>query len=150
MQLIRFILHMSIGLLFGLGLLISGMSNPAKVLNFFDIFGNWDPSLLLVLASALAVTTGGYYVIFRQSKPVLAPSFHLPQKRDIDPPLVIGAALFGVGWGISGVCPGASVTALGLGRSEPFVFFGALIAGILLARTFKGSMSGKRFGLRPS
>lgn len=124
-----------IGAIFGLGIAISGMANPAKVLNFFDLFGSWDPSLAFVMGGALITTAIGYRVIFgRQNKPLFAELFHVPERVDIDRRLVLGSAGFGVGWGIAGFCPGGAIPALGLGHSETFVFMGAMIAGIVLAR----------------
>jgi uncharacterized membrane protein YedE/YeeE len=95
-----------IGLIFGTGIALSGMANPAKVLNFFDIAGSWDPSLALVMASALVVTAIGYRFVLMRDKPVVEARFHLPTGRKLDLPLVAGSAIFGVGWGISGFCPG--------------------------------------------
>lgn len=124
-----------IGAIFGIGIAISGMANPAKVLNFFDGFGTWDPSLAFVMGGALITTAIGYRVIFRrQNKPVYAEMFHVPAHADIDRRLVFGSAGFGVGWGIAGFCPGGAIPALGLGYSETFIFIGAMIAGIVLAR----------------
>ena len=124
-----------IGAIFGIGIAISGMANPAKVLNFFDVFGTWDPSLAFVMGGALITTAIGYRVIFgRQNKPVYAEMFHVPAHADIDRRLVFGSAGFGVGWGIAGFCPGGAIPALGLGYSETFIFIGAMIAGIVLAR----------------
>lgn len=123
-----------VGLVFGLGITISGMGNPAKVVNFFDFAGIWDPSLILVMLSAFAVTTVGYALVFRRPKPVFEPKFHLPTNKTIDARLVGGSALFGVGWGISGFCPGASIPALGTGNPQVFIFTGSLIAGMFLAR----------------
>ena len=124
-----------IGAIFGIGIAISGMANPAKVLNFFDVFGAWDPSLAFVMGGALITTAIGYRVIFRrQNKPVYAEMFHVPAHADIDRRLVFGSAGFGVGWGIAGFCPGGAIPALGLGYSETFIFIGAMIAGIVLAR----------------
>lgn len=127
-----------VGAVFGLGIAISGMANPAKVLNFFDIAGAWDPSLALVMASALAVTAIGYRLVFaRQPKPVLEPRFDLPTARRIDAPLVAGSAAFGVGWGVTGFCPGGAVPALGLGHAEAPVFVVSMMAGILVARVVR-------------
>lgn len=129
-----------IGLVFGLGIMISGMANPAKVLNFFDLAGSWDPSLALVMAGALAVTAIGYPLVFRhRPRPLLADRFHLPTLTAIDQPLILGAAVFGVGWGLSGFCPGGAIPALGTGRIEPVVFVAALIAGIVLARALRAA-----------
>src|SRR5690606_30847882 len=93
-----------IGLVFGTGIAISGMGNPAKVLNFFDIAGTWDPSLALVMAGALVVSAIGYRFVLRRPEPVLEARFHLPTGRKLDLPLLAGSAAFGIGWGISGFC----------------------------------------------
>ncbi len=94
------------GLLFGLGLAISQMINPEKVLAFLDITGNWDPSLMLVLAGAVGVSLGGYHLVLQQPHPLFKGKFYLPTRHDIDLPLLLGAGIFGVGWGIAGYCPG--------------------------------------------
>lgn len=129
-----------IGLIFGLGIVISGMVNPAKVLNFFDIVGTWDPSLALVMVGALAVTIPGYRLVLRRKAPVLGARFRLPDHHTIDRPLVLGAATFGVGWGISGFCPGAALPALSTGHVAVLVFVATLILGILLARALKSGL----------
>ena len=122
-----------VGLVFGAGIVISGMGNPAKVLNFFDVFGAWDPSLLFVMGSALLVTFVGYRFVLKRPGPVFDRQFHLPTKRELDLPLLGGSALFGVGWGIAGFCPGGAIPALGSGQASPFIFVAAMIGGILLA-----------------
>lgn len=122
------------GLTFGLGISISGMANPAKTLNFFDVSGAWDASLGVVMVTALVVTAIGYRLVLRRQKPLFTPRFQLPTSRVIDARLVGGAALFGVGWGLSGFCPGASIPALGTGRAEVVAFTGALVVGMFLAR----------------
>jgi hypothetical protein len=123
------------GLVFGLGIAISGMGNPAKVMNFFDPFGTFDPSLAFVMGGALAVAIPGYRLIFaRLAAPVFERTFHLPTKHDLDRRLVVGSAVFGVGWGLSGFCPGGAVPALGFAPWPTLAFLGALAAGILLAR----------------
>ena len=124
-----------IGGVFGLGIAISGMINPAKVLNFFDVAGTWDPSLILVMAGGLAVAFVGYRLVFaRRETPVFETAFALPTKRVIDTELVGGAAVFGIGWGIAGFCPGGAIPALGLGYSATAFFVAAVIAGIVVAR----------------
>lgn len=128
-----------IGLLFGFGMSLSGMANPAKVLNFFDVAGAWDPSLAFVMAGALLVTAVGYRVVLARPAPVLADTFQVPNSRDLDLPLIGGAAVFGVGWGIAGFCPGGALPALGTGRLEVIVFVGALCAGIVTARSLKNA-----------
>jgi uncharacterized protein len=127
----------AIGLVFGLGITISGMINPAKVLNFFDIAGTWDPSLAFVMAGALAVAIPGYRLVFRRPAPAFEDSFQLPDTRIIDRRLVLGSATFGVGWGIAGFCPGGALPAIGTGHAEVFLFIAALIGGLLLARVLQ-------------
>lgn len=131
-----------IGAVFGLGIAISGMANPAKVLNFFDVAGSWDPSLAFVMGGALAVTALGYRFIFAaRSRPVLETKYVVPSSRIIDLPLVLGSATFGVGWGIAGYCPGGAIPALGLGEPQTLIFMGAMIAGIVVARTLRLRMA---------
>jgi uncharacterized membrane protein YedE/YeeE len=127
-----------IGIVFGLGITISGMINPAKVLNFFDIAGNWDPSLAFVMGGGLITALIGYRLVFgRMKAPLLGVDFSAPDTGALDRRLVGGAAVFGVGWGIAGFCPGGAIPALGLLRSEALVFVAAMMAGIALARTVK-------------
>jgi uncharacterized membrane protein YedE/YeeE len=123
-----------IGLIFGVGISISGMANPAKVLNFFDIAGTWDPSLVFVMGGAVVVAFFGYRMVLRRPAPVLDAKFHLPDNPRIDARLLGGSALFGVGWGIAGFCPGGALPALGTGQTDVFVFVAALIAGIFAAK----------------
>ena len=125
----RNIVALSTGALFGLGLAISQLINPRKVLAFLDLAGDWDPSLALTMAGALAVALVGYRFVFRRSNPICEGRFYLPTKRDIDPPLVLGAVLFGLGWGLGGYCPGPAISALSLGFAEPVWFIAAMIAG---------------------
>jgi hypothetical protein len=122
------------GLIFGVGIALSGMANPAKVLNFFDVAGQWDPSLACVMGGALAVTFLGYRFVLARPAPLLDVRFHLPAARLVDLRLIGGAALFGIGWGIAGVCPGGALPGLGTGRIEIAVFVTALVAGVFLAR----------------
>lgn len=122
------------GMIFGAGLAISGMVNPAKVLNFFDIAGTWDPSLILVMAGALMVTAIGYRLAFRRQAPIFAPRFNLPSARDIDARLIGGSALFGLGWGLSGFCPGPAIASLTTLSLEPVIFIIAMLAGMLVAK----------------
>jgi uncharacterized membrane protein YedE/YeeE len=122
------------GFVFGLGLVISGMSNPAKVLNFLDLFGTWDPSLAFVMAGAVVVTFIGYRLVLTRQAPLLGGRFDLPTRRDIDPRLLAGAALFGVGWGLGGFCPGPALTAVPLGATGTLYFFPAMLLGMWLAR----------------
>ncbi|WP_417668209.1 DUF6691 family protein [Roseibium sp.] len=124
----------AIGLIFGIGILLSGMANPAKVLNFFDIAGTWDPSLMFVMGGALTVTAIGYRLIFRMTHPVFASGFSLPTRKDLDARLIGGSAIFGIGWGIAGFCPGGLVPALGLGQIDPVINAAAIVAGMLAVR----------------
>lgn len=126
------------GLMFGAGLAVSGMMNPSLVLAFLDFAGSWNPTLGFVMAGALVAAIPGYAVARRRDKPVLDAEFQIPTRRDIDAPLLVGAALFGVGWGIGGFCPGPALAALGSGMIEVFVFVGAMIAGMLLYRVLPG------------
>lgn len=127
-----------IGMIFGSGILLGGMVNPEKVLNFFDIAGTWDPSLAFVMLGALAVVAPGYRIVLARRRPVFDSEFHLPSPRGIDPGLIGGSLLFGVGWGIAGFCPGGAIPALGLLRPEPLIFLAAMSAGILIARQIRG------------
>ncbi len=129
------------GLIFGVGIAISGMANPAKVINFFDIAGSWDPSLAFVMGGALIVTFIGYRFVLKRPAPTLAESFQLPTRRDLDLPLIGGSAVFGVGWGIAGFCPGGALPALGTGRTEVFIFVGALLVGIVIAKMLQTTMA---------
>ncbi len=130
----KYIVFYLIGLVFGVGISISGMANPAKVLNFFDVAGTWDPSLMFVMGGAVIVTFVGYRLAFRRAAPLAAPKFELPTRRDIDLPLVGGSAVFGIGWGIAGFCPGGALPALGTGKVEVAIFVAALIGGMFIAR----------------
>lgn len=129
-----------IGIVFGLGITIAGMINPSKVQNFFDItdvYGRFDPSLAFVIGAALAITIPGYRLVFGRGKPMLDSGFYLPGRNAIDGQLIAGAAIFGIGWGLAGYCPGGVIPALGLGRFEPVVFVLALLVGIAAARLWQ-------------
>jgi uncharacterized membrane protein YedE/YeeE len=132
------VLQFGIGLVFGIGLLVSGMSNPAKVLNFLDLggipTGNWDPSLAFVMAGAVAVTFAGYRIVLRRVRPLFGEGFHLPTGRELDFRILAGPAIFGVGWGLAGFCPGPAFVALGYGSRAAFIFVAAMLGGMWLAR----------------
>lgn len=130
-----------IGTIFGVGISISGMANPAKVLNFFDIAGAWDPSLMFVMGGALVTTFIGYKLVFGRGAPLFGREFLVPTRRDFDVRLIGGSALFGIGWGIAGFCPGGALPALGTGRWEVFAFTAALLIGIVLARFAQTALS---------
>ena len=118
------------GLIFGSGLMISGMTQPAKVLGFLDIFGRWDPTLAFVMAGALGVSSLGYALARRQTRPVIAAQHFWPRRTDINPPLIVGSVLFGVGWGLVGLCPGPALENLASLSPRVFVFVLAMIAGM--------------------
>lgn len=121
------------GFLFGLGLMISGLVDPAKVIGFLDIFGHWDPSLAFVMGSALGTFLPGYFLLVRKlSKPVLSDAFCVNKTQHIDKKLLSGSLLFGTGWGLAGICPGPSVTALGSGSGMIVLFFASMVAGMYL------------------
>jgi uncharacterized membrane protein YedE/YeeE len=124
------------GILFGIGLALSQMTNPAKVLNFLDIAGNWDPSLIFVMAGALAVTTLSFRKILKRPTPLFDKEFYLSSKSAIDKPLLIGAGLFGIGWGISGYCPGPSIAGLGMGNFEAVVMIFSIYLGFIAHRLY--------------
>lgn len=125
------------GIVFGLGLAVSGMSDPAKVLNFLDVAGTWDPTLAFVMGGALCVTTPGFYLARRRARPLFETAFHLPTRSDIDGRLLAGAAIFGLGWGIAGLCPGPALADIASGMPVILAFVAAMIAGALLHdRTF--------------
>jgi uncharacterized membrane protein YedE/YeeE len=134
----------AIGLVFGLGIAISGMANPAKVLNFFDLAGSWDPSLAFVMGGALVAAFLGYRVVLRRPAPLLADAFQLPAARTLDARLIGGAAVFGIGWGIAGFCPGGALPALGTGVPEVFIFIASASVGILAARLGPRLLGGRR------
>jgi hypothetical protein len=135
---------LAVGVLFGLGLTISGMIDPAKIIAFLDIAGAWDPSLLVVMASALAVSFIGYRIVLARSKPVFEPSFQLPTKTVIDRPLLVGSALFGAGWGLAGLCPGPAIAAASLGAPSVLLFLVAMLAGMVIrqAQATMGARAG--------
>ncbi len=118
------------GLIFGLGLVISGMANPAKVQNFLDLFGTWDPSLAFVMGGAIAVAAPGYWFVLKRPHPLFSESFRVPTRTDLDPKLLSGAAIFGVGWGLGGFCPGPAITSASLLGASTLVFVGAMIVGM--------------------
>ena len=122
------------GILFGLGLTISQMVNPNKVLNFLDISGHWDPSLALVMLAAVSVFGLGYNMLIKhKSTPILAPSFSLPSITDIDKPLIIGAILFGLGWGLAGICPGPAISNISAGDPKILGFIIMMLIGMKIA-----------------
>ena len=122
------------GLIFGIGLIVSGMANPAKVQNFLDLAGQWDPSLAFVMGGAIAVTLPAFMALKRLGKPFFADAFRFPTRTDLDAKLLGGAALFGVGWGLGGFCPGPAVTGVSFGQSATLWFVAAMLVGMVLAK----------------
>ena len=131
------------GFLFGLGLAVSHMVDPAKVLGFLDIAGNWDPSLVFVMGGALLVTIVAFPQVLRRERPLNAASFATPAARPVDRRLVAGSALFGAGWGLVGLCPGPAIASLAFGRLESVVFLVAMVAGFALSNAFPGRPGGE-------
>lgn len=128
----KFLPCLIVGILFGAGLALSDMVNPARVLAFLDIAGVWDPTLAYVMGAALFPSAIAYRIRQRMDRPLLANSFAIPQSRQLDRPLLLGAALFGVGWGLVGLCPGPALAGLVLGAWQVWLFVAAMLAGMVL------------------
>ena len=127
---LKMLVNLFAGTLFGLGLAISGMVNPQKVIGFLDFAGNWDPTLAVVFSGALLVAIPAFRLVLKRSRPVLAEEFELPTNKDVDTRLLAGTAIFGIGWGLAGFCPGPAVTALASGLAPVFAFVAAMVAGM--------------------
>lgn len=127
------------GLLFGIGLAVSGMTDPAKVIGFLDITGAWNPQLAWVMGGALLVTLPAFHWILRAGKPWRAPAFVLPTRQDLDRPLILGSLLFGIGWGLAGYCPGPAIASLALHPGSAGAFVLAMAAGMILHRRLHAS-----------
>ncbi|TNE40664.1 MAG: YeeE/YedE family protein [Alphaproteobacteria bacterium] len=137
----RNIIALLSGILFGFGLALSGMVSPGKVIGFLDLTGNWDPSLAFVMGGGLIVTLVSFRLILKRSQPLFGGSFSLPNRKDIDTRLVAGAALFGLGWGLGGLCPGPALSSLAYGNIKIFVFVIAMAVGILIGKAITGGFS---------
>jgi uncharacterized membrane protein YedE/YeeE len=124
------------GIIFGAGLALSDMVNPARVQAFLDVAGAWDPTLMFVMGAALVPSAIAYLIRGRMARPLLASKFFVPESRVLDRPLLVGAALFGVGWGLVGFCPGPAIASLVLGAWQPWLFVVAMLAGMALHRLF--------------
>lgn len=124
------------GTLFGFGLSLSGMLDPARVQGFLDPFGAWDPSLIFVLGGAVAIAMAGMVLVRRMAHPVLADTFQIPTNRTIDRPLLVGSGLFGIGWGLGGFCPGPALSALSFGSSTVLIFVLAMLVGMIVHDRF--------------
>lgn len=127
---------LAVGSLFGAGLALSDMINPARVTAFLDLAGAWDPTLALVMGGALLPSAAGYLIARRMGRPALAQAFCIPHNRTIDGNLLTGAAIFGIGWGLVGFCPGPALAALACGMWQPALFVAAMVAGMALHRGF--------------
>ena len=130
----RLITALIIGSVFGIGLAIAGMLNPSKVVGFLDIFGDWDPSLAFVMGGGVLVNTIGHCFAMKRKAPIQCATFSMPTSTNIEKPLVIGSVIFGVGWGLAGLCPGPVVANLFLNGQAMLPFFGLMITGLLLGR----------------
>ncbi len=121
-----------VGLIFGLGLILSGMTNPAKVQGFLDLFGSWDPSLALVMGGAIAVGMISFAIARKRTQSFFGGAMHLPTRTDIDSKLVLGGLIFGAGWGLAGFCPGPALVSMASGEIKALVFVGAMLAGMAI------------------
>ncbi|MBY5332000.1 YeeE/YedE family protein [Rhizobium leguminosarum] len=128
----QFVAALASGIVFGFGLSLSGMLNPVRVQGFLNVFGAWDPSLAFVLGGAVVVAFIGVHIMNRMKRPAFDDSFHVPTNRRIDAPLVVGSALFGLGWGIGGLCPGPAVASLSVGLPQTSLFVIAMLVGMTL------------------
>ena len=124
------------GLLFGAGLTVSGMTDPQRVRGFLDIFGDWDPTLAFVMGGAVIVMAVAWAIQSRMATPVFGKKFSLPDRKDLDGPLIAGSILFGIGWGVAGLCPGPAIASLALSPVSAIVFVAAMLAGMLLQKLF--------------
>lgn len=130
----KFLTALLAGLLFGSGLIVSGMTNPSNVLGFLDIFGEWRPQLAFVMGAAVLTAAPSFWFVRRSRRSLLGAPVDLPDRRRIDKPLLAGAAMFGVGWGLSGICPGPGLVLLASGRGMAYLFMAAVIAGMWLVQ----------------
>jgi uncharacterized membrane protein YedE/YeeE len=137
------LLALGTGLVFGVGLLLSGMTQPAKVVNFLDVLGDWDPSLAFVMGGAIVVHFLAYRLVPRLPTPVWGATWGIPTRRDIDTRLLVGAALFGAGWGLGGYCPGPALTSAVAGASSTLLFTGAMLAGMWGHTMWEASRAGR-------
>ena len=133
-----------VGILFAIGLGLSGMTRPEKVFGFLDVFGNWDASLIFVMAGAVTVHLIAFRFIVRRKSPLFSPQWHLPTKKEITFPLIAGSFLFGVGWALAGYCPGPALTSLSSFQIRPYIFFVSMILGMVLFRLIDRRLNIKR------
>ena len=130
----QIVISLFAGLIFGYGLVLSGMSNPAKVMNFLDVAGAFDPSLIFVMLGAVVTTYIGYRLVWRMEQPLISDEFQLPGKTEIDTRLVVGPVLFGVGWGLVGLCPGPALASLTFGGLSALIFFITMLIGVMISK----------------
>lgn len=141
---IRHITTYLIGLTFGAGIIVSGMANPAKVMNFFDFAGTWDPSLIFVMVTALVVTFIGYRIVFRRPAPAFEKKFQVPTNRKLDGRLIGGAAIFGIGWGLAGFCPGGLLPVISTLQADVLYFAAAMLIGMFGTRAAVRAMDARK------
>jgi uncharacterized membrane protein YedE/YeeE len=133
-----------VGFVFAIGLGISGMTQPQKVVGFLDLFGNWDPSLIFVMVGGIIVHFATYRLIRKRKSPLLSTDWHVPTKKEITPALVAGSLLFGIGWGLGGFCPGPAITSLASFESRPFIFVISMLVGMFLFRLVDKKLNFKK------
>lgn len=126
------IVALAVGFIFAIGLGVSGMTQPQKVMGFLDVFRNWDPSLGFVMAGAIVLHASLYPLITKRNSPILKDQFQIPTRNDLTPSLFIGAGLFGIGWGLGGFCPGPAITSLASGNIDNFIFVNSMFGGMLI------------------
>ncbi len=129
-----------VGFIFAIGLGVSGMTQPQKVIGFLDLFGNWDPSLIFVMVGGIIVHFVTYKLIRKRKMPLFSGDWHVPTKKEITPALIMGSVLFGIGWGLGGFCPGPAVTSLASFESGPYIFVVSMLAGMFLFRQLDKKM----------
>lgn len=137
----RILFALLCGLIFGFGLALSGMLNPSKIFGFLNIFGHWDPSLAFVMGGGVIVNAIGHYFIVKKQKPLFSEKFELPINAKIDKPLLLGSGIFGIGWGISGLCPGPVVANILLNPSDIFLFLFLVVIGLWIGKKLKKILS---------
>jgi uncharacterized protein len=137
---VRHLIAFGAGVIFAVGLVISGMTQPSKVVGFLDFFGDWDPSLAFVMGGAVLVYALLFRPIVKRARPLIEPKFHLPTRTDLSWRLIVGGALFGVGWGLAGYCPGPGITSMASLQSPAFIFVGAMAVGMLLYSVLEKSV----------
>ena len=135
-----------VGLLFGLGLILAGMTDPSKVLGFLDLAGRWDPSLALVMGGAILVGLGAFAMAKKRTTTFFGGAMHLPSSSDIDKRLIVGSLLFGAGWGLAGFCPGPAIVSLGAGQPKAVVFVVAMLLGMVVFETLERMQARKSAG----